>query len=193
VNLTALMAYAKQVDEATFLREHPYPQLVIKRRTKDEELGFDTELDWRTRTKKGMYSGASGSATGSGARGMRPPSHRSQLKTALCEPLVKSTRNPYAGMITVGRAPNNDVCIPMGSVSKLHAYFQNEGANWVLRDSHSSFGTFVNDTKVHPDKPHPIENGTQISFGPDTDCLFKTPKGLYAYLIGLSKLENPPT
>ncbi len=186
MNLTALIAYAKQVDEATFLREHPHPQLVIKRRTKEEDLGFDTELDWRTKTKKNLYSGGAASRSAP-----KPPSNRSQLKQALCEPLVKSKRNPYAGMITVGRAPNNDVCIPIGSVSKLHAYFQNEGTRWVLRDSHSSFGTFVNDVKVDPEKVVVVENGTQISFGPDTDCLFKTPNGLYGYLITLSKSMAP--
>src|SRR5688572_32843577 len=35
--------------------------------------------------------------------------------------LEKTRRNPFANLITVGRAPNNDIRYPLESLSKLHA------------------------------------------------------------------------
>jgi pSer/pThr/pTyr-binding forkhead associated (FHA) protein len=111
-----------------------------------------------------------------------------QLSHIIFEPLVKSLRNPYAGMITVGRAPNNDICLPVRSVSKLHAYFQRDGACWRLRDSMSSFGTFLGGERLAGDRSAPVENGVEVAFGPDSSCTFVTAGGLHAFLRGL----NPP-
>lgn len=185
VDLKSLIALASQLDEKSFVERHPHPGLVIKKKGRppgDDQ--FDSELDWRTRTKKGLYGNKPGAAS----------SKKDPLAKVTYEPLVKSTRNPFAGMITVGRTPNNDVCLNFSSVSKLHAYFQNEGAKWVVRDSMSSFGTFVNGEKVLPEQSVPVQDGTAISFGPDTECQFLSPKGLYAYALRLAKeLDKPAT
>ena len=85
-------------------------------------------------------------------------------------------------MITVGRAPNNDVCLPLSSVSKLHAYFQEQGKKWFVKDQSSSNGTFLNGQKLSKEKPAEIQDGAHVAFGPDTDCLFKLPSGLYGFL-----------
>lgn len=186
VDLKALLALAIVVDEKTFVERHPQHCLVVKKKGRPSaDDQFDSELDWRTRTKKGLYGGKAG-----------VPSKKDPLAKLTYIPLVKSNRNPFAGMITVGRTPNNDVCLNFSSVSKLHAYFQNEGPRWVIRDSMSSFGTFVNGEKVLPDQAMPVQDGSLIGFGPDTECSFLGPKALHGYLVRLAKdleKEKPST
>lgn len=186
VDLKALVALATQLDEKAFVERHPNPGLVIKKKGKlATEDQFDSELDWRTRTKKGLY--AQKAAAGSPVPGRKDP-----LAKLSFAALAKSQRNPFAGMITVGRTPNNDVVLTFSSVSKLHAYFQVENGKWAIRDSMSSFGTFVNGEKVPPERAVPVQDGTLIGFGPDTECQFLSPKGLYLYLQRLAKdLEKP--
>ena len=180
VDLKSLVALAAQLDEKEFVEQHPDPGLIIRKKGRpagDDQ--FDSELDWRTRTNKALYKGGA-------------PPKKDPLAKLSFAPIVKSTRNPFSAMITVGRTPNNDVCLTFSSVSKLHAYFQNENGRWAIRDSMSSFGTFVNGEKVPADTAVPISDGALIGFGPDTECQFLTPSGLYAYLQRLGKdLEKP--
>ena len=41
-------------------------------------------------------------------------------------PLQKQQGAPFSDMITIGRTPNNDVCIADGSVSRFHAFFRDD-------------------------------------------------------------------
>jgi hypothetical protein len=173
VDLKALVTLAGQTDEKTFLERHPHPGLILKKKgrpSSDEQ--FASDLDWRTRTKKDLYA----------KPGATPPPKKDSLAKMSYFPIVKSTRNPFAAMITVGRTPNNDVCLASSSVSKLHAYFQQESGQWVIRDSMSSFGTFVDGTRIPTDKSMPVHDGSTIGFGPDTECVFLGPKALFEYL-----------
>ncbi len=183
VDLKALVALASQLDEKSFLERHPHHGLLVRKKVRPAgEEGFESELDWRTRTKKNLYSKKPSASV---------PAKDPLAKTAY-HPLVKSTRNPFAGMITVGRTPNNDVCLASSSVSKLHAYFQSEPARWIVRDSMSSFGTFVDGAKVLPDQVVPVSDGSIIGFGPDVEATFLSAKALYSYLVRLGKgLEKP--
>jgi pSer/pThr/pTyr-binding forkhead associated (FHA) protein len=170
VNLATLTAIVKQVDERTYLDRFPHPMLVVRKGASDSPVPFKTELDWKVVTKVSPFATSTGLPRGP------------KLVIASIEPLVKTTRNPFAGMITVGRATNNDVCLAVGSVSKLHAYFQNVGPKWSIRDGTSSNGTFVNGRKLEPNTAVELEDGAHLAFGPDTECLFKLPKGLYQFL-----------
>jgi hypothetical protein len=185
VDLKALLAQAVVLDERTFVERNPDPGIVVKKKGKpSHDDQFDSELDWRTRTRKGMYNKPGGPDA--------PGSKKDPLSKITFAPLVKSNRNPFAGMITVGRTPNNDVCLTFSSVSKLHAYFQQEKGNWFIRDSMSSFGTFVNGERVLPDTAVPVQDGTIIGFGPETECQFLTSRSLHGYLKKLSlDLEKP--
>src|SRR5581483_12197746 len=51
--------------------------------------------------------------------------------------LEKTRRNPFANLITIGRAPNNDIRYPLESLSKLHATLSFAGEHWQIQD-HSS-------------------------------------------------------
>ncbi len=57
--------------------------------------------------------------------------------------LKKRSSNPFADMITVGRAANNDVVIASPCVSKFHAFFRATPRGWAIVDADSSNGTHV--------------------------------------------------
>jgi hypothetical protein len=66
--------------------------------------------------------------------------------------LKKTPRNPFAGMITIGRAANNDVVVNHSSVSKFHAYVRVLGTDsLVIFDVGSTNGTRVDDRPVTVD------------------------------------------
>ncbi|HZU99743.1 MAG TPA: FHA domain-containing protein, partial [Planctomycetota bacterium] len=57
--------------------------------------------------------------------------------------LAKSHRNPFSGMITIGRASNNDIQLLVSSVSKFHASFAFLAGAWTIADQNATNGTFV--------------------------------------------------
>lgn len=69
-------------------------------------------------------------------------------------------------VITIGRAPDNDVALPMDTeASRLHAEIRREGPDLVLHDRHSQNGTFVNDERV---QRHVLRSGDAIRVGQST-------------------------
>jgi len=64
-------------------------------------------------------------------------------------PVRKNGTNPFA-MITVGRAPNNDIVLPYEEISKFHAFFVNRGRGWLLADAQSRNGTFLRGVRLEP-------------------------------------------
>jgi hypothetical protein len=79
--------------------------------------------------------------------------------------LRKTDRNPFAGMITVGRAPNNDVVVAHTSVSKFHAYFRpKRGHELSIFDVGSTNGTHV-DGRAVPLDGAPLSTLNRITIG----------------------------
>lgn len=101
---------------------------------------------------------------------------------ALCDtvavPLEKSDRNVFAGMVTVGRATNNDVVIAASSVSKFHGYFTSSGGQWRYHDGGATNGSKVQGKPVARRGAIAVDDGFEIAFGPCVHALFKTPDGL---------------
>lgn len=86
-------------------------------------------------------------------------------------PVVKRQGvNPYASMITLGRARNNDVPITDISVSKLHAWIRRgDGGSFSvgdfsITDAGSRNGSFVNGAAVSRE-PHPLPVGARLRLG----------------------------
>lgn len=86
----------------------------------------------------------------------------------------KSDRNPFAGRISLGRAPNNDLVIRHHSVSKLHAHFLVDGrmsqvgdAPMTLRitDVGSANGTLLNGEPLQADEVRATGSGDVLTFG----------------------------
>jgi hypothetical protein len=96
--------------------------------------------------------------------------------------LVKSERNPFGNIISVGRAASNDVCIDHSSISKVHAVFTCVGAGWKVSDRRAKNGLYVNRTPVDPGASAALEDGALIAFGTQVEGTFHTPRGLFAFL-----------
>lgn len=98
--------------------------------------------------------------------------------------LQKSERNHFAGMITLGRADNNDVIIEDPSVSKFHAFFKVEptGRRWSLHDAGSTYGTFAKGHRLDPDDAYLLTSGDAITFSGTTTLVFYAPEDLYDVL-----------
>ena len=67
-----------------------------------------------------------------------------------------------AGMVKIGRVPDNTVMIDNPAVSSHHARVFRDGDTFVLEDLQSTNGTFVNDNRV---TRHNLSNGDVIAVG----------------------------
>ena len=54
------------------------------------------------------------------------------------------------GTLRVGRRNDNDISIPEGGVSTVHAVFELRGTAWFCVDQGSTNGTWVNDERARP-------------------------------------------
>lgn len=96
--------------------------------------------------------------------------------------LVKSERNPFGSIISVGRSPQNDICLPQRSVSKVHATFSKVGDTWRVTDRTATHGLFVDRIELPPGESAELDDGTLISFGTDVEATFHQPAGLWDYV-----------
>lgn len=91
--------------------------------------------------------------------------------------------NPFAMGVTLGRADTNDVPLEDASVSRFHAWLQQEprtGA-WKLVDAESLNGTWVGALKLAPKQPEQLSDGARLRLG-SVDLLFLQPPAFLAYL-----------
>lgn len=87
---------------------------------------------------------------------------------AVVVPLRKTKRNPFAEMITVGRANSNDVILDDTRVSKLHCWFIPPRTNrdpWMIRDHKATNGTYINRMQLAAEMMRPVVASDEIRFG----------------------------
>lgn len=94
-------------------------------------------------------------------------------------PITKSERNPFAGLVTLGRARNNDIRLKSTQVSKMHGWLASSGEGWKLKDHNSTNGTFHNGERLERGSEVPIQSGDELGFG-DVVALFLDNAGLGA-------------
>jgi hypothetical protein len=79
---------------------------------------------------------------------------------------VRKTTDVDPEMITVGRAPSNDIVIDDSTVSKSHAWFRERGPRLELVDAGSRNGTWVGSLRLPPrGSPVGIPVGQLLRFG----------------------------
>src|SRR4051812_10120324 len=66
------------------------------------------------------------------------------LGTRMMEIEPRSSTRP----IVVGRSPEADVQVPVGTISPRHCLLYLEGEQWVIQDAGSPTGTYVNGGKL---------------------------------------------
>lgn len=106
--------------------------------------------------------------------------------------LEKSGRNSFPGMITVGRAVNNDIVLSNPSVSKFHAIFSadKEGGGFTLRDVGSTNGTRMGDDALEENRKTPLSSGTRVVFGDALAATYFPPADFHAFLLLLRRASG---
>lgn len=110
------------------------------------------------------------------------------------EPLVFEIKkgniagNALALGITLGRTPNNDICIPDESVSRFHGYFRQDAktSQWTVVDVGSLNGIQAGGEKLVTDRPHVLAPREELVIG-RVPVVFMLPELLLAYLDSLIK------
>ena len=72
--------------------------------------------------------------------------------------------------ITIGRAADCHISLPVRWISRLHAVLRRQGGQFVLEDAGSKNGVFVNGQRVM--KPRPLTDGDVIQLAPGLDLLY---------------------
>jgi len=93
--------------------------------------------------------------------------------------------NPFPMGITVGRVETNDIVIDQPSVSRFHAWLQQDPrtGSWEMRDADSKNGTFVNERRVAAKDRKVLASGDRVRLG-DVELRFLLPAELFAWLGG---------
>jgi hypothetical protein len=73
--------------------------------------------------------------------------------------------NAFTLMVTIGRAPNNDVVLADRRVSKFHAYVRRVGSAWTISDANSTNGTKVDEVPVPAERSITLRSGARIVLG----------------------------
>jgi pSer/pThr/pTyr-binding forkhead associated (FHA) protein len=87
------------------------------------------------------------------------------------EPLAavieKTKDNAFQRRVTVGRTANNDLVLDDVSVSRFHAWFQqDEGSgDWQVVDAGSRNGTVVSGRRIAAKTPTTLSSGTRLKVG----------------------------
>lgn len=100
--------------------------------------------------------------------------------------LVKSSNNYFANIISFGRAPTNDIQIPLETISKVHAVFMKVGERWRVADRGAKNGLFVAGRQLQDGATVDLREGDILRFGREVEGTFYTPQGLYRFLDNLT-------
>jgi pSer/pThr/pTyr-binding forkhead associated (FHA) protein len=95
----------------------------------------------------------------------------------------KHKNNAFQRGITVGRTGNNDLVIDDGSVSRFHAWFQQdrESGQWSVADAGSKNGTRLGRNRLAPKKLSSVKGGDRLRFG-KVGAIFLLPNDFVAVL-----------
>jgi hypothetical protein len=104
--------------------------------------------------------------------------------------IEKSRRNPFANLITLGRAPNNDIRYPLEALSKLHATFAVSSERWHVQDHSSRNGTFLNDAPLEGGRLYPLADGDELRFGTELKTRFFLPAGLFDFIQIVARMTR---
>lgn len=118
---------------------------------------------------------------GESAEGSAPPRHSEPLAFELKKASHKA--NAFMMGVTVGRTENNDIVLDDHSVSRFHAYFQQDAkaGHWKLVDAESKNGTWVAGQKLAANQGELLENQQLVRFG-DVELRFFTPEAFLELL-----------
>jgi hypothetical protein len=112
-----------------------------------------------------------------------PGRERERELRALIPVRKRPDSNPFAMMITLGRAANNDAVLSHPDVSKLHCYFHRFQGSWTVCDPGSTNGTTVDGVRVGPHGT-PLRSGARVRLAGAYDLVFLEPGDLQRVAAG---------
>ncbi len=71
-------------------------------------------------------------------------------------------------IVTIGRSEGNDVILVGSNVSRWHTRLEYLGEGWSIFDCSSTNGTFLDNTRLAPEKAYPWRAGQVVHIGPFT-------------------------
>jgi len=90
------------------------------------------------------------------------PSVAAPVLEGLCEPFEGRRISLRVGRQTVGRRADNDIVLDDLSVSASHAWLMNQQGHYVVMNTLSTNGTFVNGKRIHEAT---LRHGDRVRFG----------------------------
>lgn len=128
------------------------------------------------------------------------PGHDERLASVVAAPLLKSDRNQLAGTVTLGRIDENDIVLPHGVVSKLHAVFKKDPATgqFAVVDAKSRYGTSVDGYNLPPGEVYPLRNRSVLLFARFVQAEVFFPRDFYQHMhlmlhLAKERGEPPPS
>lgn len=91
--------------------------------------------------------------------------------------------NAFGMMVTIGRAPNNDIILPHANVSKLQCYLHRFAGPWTLCDPGSTNGTFVDGVRLRRERGAPMSSGATIQLADVYEVVFLEPADLHDLVV----------
>lgn len=79
--------------------------------------------------------------------------------------IEKTKDNAFQRRITIGRTANNDIVLDDTSVSRFHAWIEQQNQDWVLVDAGSRNGSTVGGRKLAAKAPATLTNGLPVRIG----------------------------
>ena len=115
----------------------------------DEPLTEDSAEEYQFRTQSGLSSPSIG--------GGEP----------MAVVIAKTKANAFQQRVTVGRTKNNDIVLDDTSVSRFHAWLQQDGADkhWTVSDAGSRNGTWVGGKRLAPKTAAGLASGSKVRVG----------------------------
>lgn len=182
VPLSCVRGEVEGTSLADFVARNPHPFLLLATREQlDDGTAFQTMAIEHSPTPLGSE----------GPTTLVPQRSRRASGGEVVHSVVKRTANAFASMITLGRAPNNDLHFPLRSISKFHAYFMRveSTGTWHVVDAGSTNGTFVNGEQVGGEKNRrALAAGDRVRFGPDLETRFFDASAFHAFLTSRERV-----
>jgi hypothetical protein len=173
---------ARSLSPSAFCVKHPYPFLLGDERSTTAAEGDERKLGGETSFMTTALP--PGYDHGPEPLAMAP---------SIIVPVRKGPQNPFASMVTVGRASNNDLQLEAGTISKFHAYFHQIEGRWRLTDGRSQNGTFVQGERLPDGGDRNLSDGDAVAFGPDSRFRFFDGRTLYHMIRGFVEPGKPAT
>lgn len=101
--------------------------------------------------------------------------------------VAKRPGSPFAAMVTIGRTLECDLRILYPTISKIHAFFLQDGPRWLLVDQRSTNHSFVNEVELAAGQRISVRAGDRLRFGPRHAFRLRDVDGLLQDLACVSR------